>query len=64
MTTLQPGTEQRLRVLAPIAVGLIGLGVWQFLVSVAGVSDYLLPSPAAIVEQFVEFGPASCRRPS
>lgn len=47
-----------LRVIAPIVVGLIALGGWQFLVSVVGVSDYLLPGPAAIAAQFVEFGPA------
>ncbi|MBG6238758.1 NitT/TauT family transport system permease protein [Mycetocola sp. CAN_C7] len=61
MTAVIPGrsaTDRResvLRVVAPVAVGVIVLGVWQFLVSVVGVSDYLLPSPAAIVEQFVEF---------
>ncbi|GAA3202923.1 ABC transporter permease [Microbacterium terregens] len=53
-----PATERRLRVIAPIAVGLLGLGTWQFLVSVVGVSDYLLPSPAAIAAQFAEFGGA------
>jgi NitT/TauT family transport system permease protein len=51
-------TERRLKVIAPIAVGLLGLGIWQFLVSVVGVSDYLLPSPAAIAAQFAQFGPA------
>ena len=51
-------TERRLRIIAPIVVGLVGLGLWQFLVSVVGVSDYLLPSPAAIAEQLVEFWPA------
>ncbi|MCP2638003.1 ABC transporter permease subunit [Microbacterium sp. HD4P20] len=51
-------TEQRLRILAPIVVGVLGLAVWQFLVSVVGVSDYLLPSPAAILQQLVEFWPA------
>ncbi len=53
-----PATERRLRIIAPIVVGLAGLGLWQFLVSVVGVSDYLLPSPAAIVDQLVEFWPA------
>jgi NitT/TauT family transport system permease protein len=53
-----PATERRLRVIAPVVVGLIGLGLWQFLVSVVGVSDYLLPSPEAIAEQLVEFWPA------
>ena len=53
-----PAAERRLRVIAPIVVGLLGLAVWQFLVSVVGVSDYLLPSPAAILEQLVEFSSA------
>ncbi|QAY72792.1 ABC transporter permease subunit [Agromyces protaetiae] len=50
--------EVVLRIVVPIAVGAIVLGVWQFLVSVVGVSDYLLPSPAAIVEEFVAYAPA------
>jgi len=53
-----PATEQRLRVIAPITVGILFLALWQFLVSVVGVSDYLLPSPAAIIEQLVLFWPA------
>lgn len=48
--------DRTLRIVAPIVVGLLLLGVWQFLTGVLGVSDYLLPSPAAIVDQFVEFG--------
>lgn len=51
----RPRTEAVLRVLAPVVVGLTVLGLWQFLVSVVGVSDYLLPSPAAIADQFAEF---------
>ncbi|MFU8946690.1 ABC transporter permease [Mycetocola zhadangensis] len=51
-------TETTLRIVAPVVVGVVVLGVWQFLVSVVGVSDYLLPSPAAIAEQFVEFFPS------
>lgn len=57
-TRMSPRTEATLRVVAPIAVGLIVLGAWQFLVSVVGVSDYLLPSPASIIEQFVAFFPS------
>ena len=53
-----PAAERRLRVIAPIVVGLLGLALWQFLVTVVGVSDYLLPSPAAILQQLVEFWPA------
>lgn len=51
-------TETTLRIVAPIAVGVFVLAVWQFLVSVVGVSDYLLPSPAAIASQFIEFFPS------
>ncbi|MGR0218433.1 ABC transporter permease [Agromyces sp. ZXT2-6] len=57
-TRMSPRTEATLRVVAPIAVGLIVLGAWQFLVTVVGVSDYLLPSPASIAEEFVEFWPS------
>jgi NitT/TauT family transport system permease protein len=46
------------RIAAPIVVGLLVLGIWQFLVSVVGVSDYLLPSPAAILDELVEFAPS------
>lgn len=53
-----PATERRRRVIAPIVVGVAALGLWQFAVSAAGVSDYLLPSPAAIAAQLVEFAPA------
>ncbi len=53
-----PAAERRLRVIAPIVVGLLVLGGWQFLVSVVGVSDYLLPSPSSIAAQLVEFAPA------
>ncbi|WP_407922354.1 ABC transporter permease, partial [Agromyces humi] len=55
---MSPRTENTLRIGAPIAVGLIVLGTWQFLVSVVGVSDYLLPSPASIIEEFVAYWPS------
>ena len=41
-------TERVGRVLAPIVVGVVGLAVWQFLVSVVEVSPYLLPGPQEI----------------
>ncbi|MFC5791050.1 ABC transporter permease subunit [Agromyces tardus] len=50
---MSPRTEATLRVVAPIAVGVIVLGAWQFLVTVVGVSEYLLPSPASIIEEFI-----------
>lgn len=51
-------TESVLRVVAPVVAGLVVLGAWQFAVSVLGVSEYLLPSPASIVGQLVEFAPS------
>ncbi|GAA1959696.1 ABC transporter permease [Agromyces allii] len=50
---LTPRAETTLRIVAPLAVGAFVLGVWQFLVSVVGISDYLLPSPASILEEIV-----------
>ncbi len=55
---MSPRTETTLRIVAPIAVGVIVLGIWQFLVSVVGVSDYLLPSPASIIEEFIAYWPS------
>ena len=51
-------TESTLRIVAPVAVGVFVLGLWQFLVSVVGVSEYLLPSPASIATQFVDYLPS------
>lgn len=41
-----------LRIGAPVLVGVLGLAVWQFLVSVVEVSPYLLPGPAEIREEW------------
>jgi len=57
-TRMSARTETTLRIVAPITVGLVVLGIWQFLVSVVGVSDYLLPSPASIIEQFIQYWPS------
>tara|TARA_R110002051_G_scaffold170689_1_gene241262 strand:- start:1571 stop:2422 length:852 start_codon:yes stop_codon:yes gene_type:complete len=53
-----PRTEATLRVVAPISFGLIVLVIWQLLVTVGGVSDYLLPSPVSIVTELVDFWPS------
>lgn len=45
-------SDRALRIGAPIAVGVIGLLVWQLLVGVVGVSAYLLPSPAEIASEW------------
>jgi NitT/TauT family transport system permease protein len=56
--TMSLRTENALRAVAPVTVGLVVLGAWQFAVSVLGVSEYLLPSPASIVGQLVEYAPS------
>lgn len=47
-----------LRMLAPVVLGALVLGAWQLAVTVGGVDDYLLPSPASILGQFVAFAPS------
>lgn len=47
-----PVTQRVLKVLAPLLVGVLGVGVWQYLVSVVGVSPYLLPGPQEIWEEW------------
>ena len=39
-------------VLAPIAFGVIFVGLWQFLVTALEVEPYVVPSPAAILTEF------------
>lgn len=46
-----PRLDRVLRIAAPVALGLVGLAIWQLLVGVFGVSAYLLPSPAEIVQE-------------
>ncbi|TIC89122.1 ABC transporter permease subunit [Nocardioides sp. GY 10113] len=51
-TGAPPGWTRIGRIAAPVVVGLLGLAVWQFLVSVVEVSPYLLPGPAEIAEEW------------
>lgn len=48
----RPGRDRAVRIVAPIAVGVLGLAIWQLLVGVVGVSAYLLPSPSEIVSEW------------
>lgn len=50
MTTTAPAW---LRFVAPIVVGAIGVGVWILVVDVLEVAPRALPSPIAVVEEFV-----------
>lgn len=59
MTSPAAGGERSwLRIAAPVAVGVLALALWQLLVTVGGVDDYLLPAPAGIAEEFAAFAPA------
>ncbi|WAB81662.1 ABC transporter permease subunit [Microcella daejeonensis] len=55
MRDAPPNAAQR--VLAPVVLGVVVIGVWQLLAGSGLVEAYLLPSPAAIGEQIVEFAP-------
>jgi len=44
------------RVVAPIVVGLLLLGVWLLLTDVVHLAPTMIPSPAAILQQVGEFG--------
>jgi len=50
--------DSRARIIAPVVVGVLVLVGWQLLVTVGEVDDYLLPSPASIWAQAVEFAPS------
>jgi NitT/TauT family transport system permease protein len=41
-----------LKVVAPVVLGVALLGLWQYLVVVVGVSEYLLPSPAEVATEW------------
>lgn len=51
-------TRTGVRILAPVVAGALVLLVWQLLVTVGGVDDYLLPSPAEIIDELVAFAPS------
>lgn len=55
MRDAPPGAAQR--ILAPIVLGVVVIGAWQLLTASGLVEAYLLPSPAAIGEQIIEFAP-------
>ncbi|WP_168916147.1 ABC transporter permease [Microcella flavibacter] len=55
MRDAPPSAAQR--ILAPIVLGVVVIGAWQLLTASGLVEAYLLPSPAAIGEQIIEFAP-------
>jgi NitT/TauT family transport system permease protein len=52
----EPGTAER--ILAPLILGVVVVSLWQLLAGSGLIEAYLLPSPAAIGEQVVEFLPS------
>ncbi|WP_147104529.1 ABC transporter permease [Nesterenkonia populi] len=54
-STLTPRQQNLGRIIAPLAVGAVGLILWQLVVGGLGISSYLLPTPLSILEQALEF---------
>jgi len=46
-----------LRILAPLVIGLLVLGGWEWLVRARGIPPYVLPGPVAIGEALVRDWP-------
>ncbi|MFM9877239.1 MAG: ABC transporter permease [Rhodoglobus sp.] len=46
------------RILPPLVLGVVALGLWELLVIVADIQPYLLPAPSAIGNQLVIVAPA------
>ena len=49
-----PGRDRLLTVLAPLAAGAIGLGLWEFGVRGFGIDPYVLPTPSNIGGRVIE----------
>jgi NitT/TauT family transport system permease protein len=45
--------ESWLRIVAPLLVGLVSLGAWQWVVKAQGIPSYILPGPIEIVQSLV-----------
>jgi NitT/TauT family transport system permease protein len=45
--------ETWLRILAPLLVGVVSLGAWQWIVKAQGIPSYILPGPIEIVQSLV-----------
>ena len=45
-------TTRVLKIVAPLLVGVAFLGLWYYLAEVVGVSEYLLPSPVEVAEEW------------
>jgi len=53
---MNAATERTLKIVAPITVGVLLLALWYLLVDVAAVLPRSVPSPGAILDQYVEHG--------
>ena len=57
MTALRLG-QRTVRILAPFAIGVLFLAVWEAVVRVQGIPPYILPAPSAIAQSLWTDGPS------
>ncbi len=50
--------QRSLRILAPVAIGLLFLGCWEALVRLRGIPPYILPAPSAVALSLWTDGPS------
>jgi NitT/TauT family transport system permease protein len=55
-TALAGAGGDRLKIIMPVAVGVVMLGIWEAAVRLGGVPPYILPGPIAIVDALIQDG--------
>ena len=56
---MKPGAGRRtVRLLAPFAIGVLFLAVWEAVVRVRGIPPYILPAPSAVAQALLTDGPS------
>src|SRR5438046_8543680 len=50
--------DRILRLLAPIAIGVVFLGAWESVVRLRGIPPYILPAPSAVAQSLWVDGPS------
>ncbi len=58
----EPGAsrERIARIVAPLAIGLVGLALWQLVVSINDIPHYILPGPILVLQTLIaDWAPAA-----